>query len=333
MHYRALGKSGLRVSPLALGTMMFGGATAEVDARRIIHQAWDLGVNFIDTADVYNAGLSEQITGRAITAHRADWVLASKVGSPRASSHEALQGLNRKYIFNSLEDSLTRLGTDYLDLYYLHREDHSTPLEETVSTIGDLLRQGKIRYWGLSNFRGWRIAEAVNIARRMGIDDPIASQPLYNIVNRQVETEQLTAARYYGIGVVPYSPLARGVLTGKYAPGAAPLADSRAARQDKRIQETEWRPESLALAQQVVEYARGRGTDPVTFAIAWVLANPVVSAAIVGPRTLAQWQAYTGALQFQVTADDEAFIDGLVTPGHASTHGFNDPAHFVSGRR
>ncbi|TBU74884.1 NADP-dependent oxidoreductase [Pseudomonas daroniae] len=332
MHYRSLGKSGLKVSPLSLGTMMFGGATDETESRRIIDQARDLGVNFIDTADVYNAGISEEITGRAIAADRANWVLASKVGSPRSWSHAANQGLSRKSIFDALEGSLRRLGTDYLDLYYLHREDHDTPLEETISAIGDLIRQGRIRYWGVSNFRGWRLAEAVNIARRLGVDDPVASQPLYNIVNRQAETEQFTAARYYGLGVVPYSPLARGVLSGKYQPGSEPDAGSRAARQDKRILETEWRQESLALAQQVTAHAQRRGSDPISFAIAWVLANPQVSAAIVGPRTLQQWQSYVGALELRLDGEDEAFIDSLVTPGHASTHGFNDPAHFVSGR-
>ena len=333
MHYRSLGKSGLKVSPLSLGTMMFGGATDEADSRRIIDQARDQGINFIDTADVYNGGESEAITGRAIAADRDNWVLASKVGSPRAWSHAANQGLSRKSIFEAAEASLRRLNTDYLDLYYLHREDHATPLEETIAAIGDLIRQGKIRYWGVSNFRGWRLADAVSIARRLGVDDPVASQPLYNIVNRQAESEQFTAARHHGLGVVPYSPLARGVLSGKYRAGAEPDAGSRAARQDKRILETEWRAESLAVAQQVSDYARQRGSDPISFAIAWVLASSAVSAAIVGPRTLEQWQGYLGALELQLNDEDEAFIDSLVTPGHASTHGFNDPAHFVDGRR
>lgn len=332
MEYRSLGKSGLKVSPLALGAMMFGGATAESESRRIIDQARELGVNFIDTADVYNGGVSEEITGRAIAARRAEWVLATKVGSPRESVHPALRGLNRKYVFSSVDESLTRLGTDYIDLYYLHREDHSTPLEETISAVGDLIAQGKVRYWGLSNFRGWRLAEAVHVARRLGVDDPVASQPLYNIVNRQAETEQLSAARSYGIGVVPYSPLARGVLTGKYGVDGDALPDSRAARRDKRILETEWRTESLSIAWRVADYARERGTSSIAFAIAWVLANPVVSAAIVGPRTLEQWNAYVAALEYRLSPEDEAFIDGLVTPGHASTHGFNDPAHFVGGR-
>ncbi|MGE8149606.1 aldo/keto reductase, partial [Pseudomonas frederiksbergensis] len=210
---------------------------------------------------------------------------------------------------------------------------HNTPLEVTISAIGDLIRQGKIRYWGLSNYRGWRIAEVIRVADKLGVDRPVISQPLYNIVNRQAETEQLTAAHAYGLGVVPYSPLARGVLSGKYAPDVTPDANSRAGRQDKRILETEWRVESLRIAQQIQEYTQGRGVGIVEFAIAWVINNSAVTSAIVGPRTEEQWDAYTKAQTVKITAQDEAFIDSLVTPGHSSTPGFNDVSHFVSGRK
>ena len=281
---------------------------------------------------MYNGGRSEEIVGEGIAAHRHDWILASKVGYGPADGVPNRSGLSRKHIFNAIEASLTRLGTDYIDIYYLHREDHSTPLDITVSAIGELLRQGKIRHWGVSNFRGWRIAEICNLAERLGVPKPVVSQPLYNIVNRQAETEQLTAAAWHGLGVVPFSPLARGVLSGKYAPNAEPEAGSRAARQDKRILEVEWRAESLAIAQKIHAYTEAKGIGMVEFAIAWVLNNQAVSSAIVGPRTEAQWDTYGGALQVKLSAEDEAFIDSLVTPGHASTHGFNDVAHFVSGR-
>ena len=332
MSYRILGHSGLKVSSLTLGTMMFGEQTSTEDSLRIIDKAWDQGINFIDTADVYNQGRSEEIVGEAIARHRHEWVLASKVGFGPSDGVPNRSGLNRKHIFNAIEASLTRLGTDYLDIYYLHREDHDTPLEVSIAAIGDLLRQGKIRYWGLSNYRGWRIAEAVRIADQLGVARPVISQPLYNLVNRQAEGEQITAARAYGLGVVPYSPLARGVLSGKYAPDVAPDSGSRAGRQDKRILETEWRVESLHIAQQVQQYAQGRGVGIVEFAIAWVLNNQAVSSAIVGPRTEAQWDAYAQALAVRISAEDEAFIDTLVTPGHASTPGFNDVSHFVPGR-
>ncbi|WP_339416262.1 MULTISPECIES: aldo/keto reductase [unclassified Pseudomonas] len=332
MIYRTLGQSGLKVSALTLGTMMFGEQTNTEDSLRIIDKAWDQGINFIDTADVYTGGRSEEIVGDAITRQRQDWIVASKVGFGPPDGLPNRSGLSRKHIFNALEASLTRLDTDYLDIYYLHREDHNTPLDVTVSAIGDLIRQGKVRYWGLSNYRGWRIAEVIRMAERLGVNKPVISQPLYNIVNRQAEVEQITAAAAYGLGVVPYSPLARGVLSGKYAPDVAPEVGSRAARQDKRILETEWRSESLRIAQQIQQYTQGRGVGIIEFAIAWVLNNSAVSSAIVGPRTEAQWDAYIGALDVKITAEDEAFIDSLVTPGHASTPGFNDVGHFVSGR-
>ena len=332
MIYRPLGQSGLQVSALTLGSMMFGEQTSAEDSLRIIDKAWDQGINFIDTADVYNGGRSEEIVGEAIARHRQDWVLASKVGFGPVDGVPNRSGLSRKHIFNAIEASLTRLGTDYLDIYYLHREDHDTPLEVTVSAIGDLLRQGKIRHWGVSNFRGWRIAEIVNLAERMGVAKPVVSQPLYNIVNRQAEPEQFTAAAHHGLGIVPFSPLARGVLSGKYAPNATPDANSRAGRQDKRILETEWRAESLEIAQKIHAYTETKGVGMVEFAIAWVLNNRLISSAIVGPRTEAQWDTYSGALSVEINAEDEAFIDALVTPGHASTHGYNDVSHFVSGR-
>jgi len=333
MNYRTLGRSGLQVSPLALGSMMFGGQTDAASSRRIIDQALERGLNFIDTADVYNDGRSEEIVGQAIAARRDDWVLASKVGMGPADAWPNRRGLGRKHIAAALDASLKRLGTDYLDLYYLHREDPQTPLEETVAAIGDAIAQGKVRHWGLSNYRGWRIAEVVHVAERLGVPRPIASQPLYNLVNRQAETEQFTAAEFHGLGVVPYSPLARGVLSGKYLPGVEPAADSRAGRQDKRILETEWRAESLEIAQKLKAHAEARGVGVVQFAIAWVLNNALVSAAIVGPRTEEQWQDYLKALDVRLDAEDEAFVDALVTPGHASTPGYNDPTHFVPGRR
>ncbi|MDE1167288.1 MAG: aldo/keto reductase [Pseudomonas sp.] len=332
MNYRALGNSGLKVSSLTLGTMMFGEQTSTEDSLHIIDKAWDQGINFIDTADVYNTGRSEEIVGEGIARNRHDWVLASKVGFGPVDGVPNRAGLSRKHVFNAIEASLTRLGTDYIDIYYLHRDDLNTPLDITVSAIGDLLRQGKIRHWGVSNFRGWRIAEICNVAKQQGVDLPVVSQPLYNIVNRQVETEQLTAAAYHGLGVVPFSPLARGVLSGKYTPGVAPDSSSRAGRQDKRILETEWRQESLEIARKIQAYTEGKGVGIVEFAIAWVLNNALVSSAIVGPRTEAQWDTYAKALQVSVSAEDEAFIDSLVTPGHPSTAGYNDVSHFVSGR-
>ncbi|WP_175731408.1 aldo/keto reductase [Burkholderia ambifaria] len=334
MDYRYLGRSALKVSPLCLGTMMFGGETDEATSARIIDKAFDQGVNFIDTADVYHAGRSEEIVGRAIARHRDSWVVATKFGYPAApDAGPNRQGQSRKWIYESVDASLKRLGTDYIDILYFHRMLTDAPLEEGMRAVADLIRQGKVRYVGLSNFKGWRIGEIVRIADQLGIDRPVASEPLYNLVDRTAEVEQLPAAAHYGIGVVPYSPLARGVLTGKYAPDMQPPADSRAGRGDRRIQQTEWRPESLHIAQQVAAHAAARGTTSVAFALAWVMKNRFVSSTIAGPRTDAHWDSYIDALTLELGPDDERFVDSLVPPGHASTHGYTDPGYPVEGRK
>src|SRR6266542_3144025 len=222
--------------------------------------------------------------------------------------------------------SLKRLGTDYLDIYYLHKEDHDAPLEETVRAMGDLVRLGKIRYFGVSNYRAWRVAEICSLCDRSGIDRPVASQPYYNAMNRMPEVEHLPACAYYGLGVVAYSPLARGVLTGKYSADAAPPADTRAGRHDKRMMQTEWRPESLRLAQEIKRHAQMRGITAGQFAFGWVLNNRLVDAVVAGPRTVAHWDDYVAALDYPFTAQDEALVDRLVAAGHPSTPGFNDPA-------
>jgi aryl-alcohol dehydrogenase-like predicted oxidoreductase len=332
MNYRRLGRSSVQVSPLCLGTMMFGGPTDEATARTIIDQVREAGVNFIDTADLYNAGRSEEIVGRAIAADRDRWVLATKVANPSGEDPNR-RGLSRRWIMRAVEASLSRLGTDYLDIYYLHKEDHATPLDETVRALADLIRAGKVRYIGVSNHRSWRIAALCHLCDQAGIDRPLVSQPYYNAMNRMPEVEQLPVCDYYGLGVVPYSPLARGILTGKYEPDAPPPADTRAGRQDKRIMQTEWRRESLLIAQELKRHAEARGITAGQFATAWVLSNRLVSAVIAGPRTPEQWRDYLGALDYSFTAEDEALVDRLVPPGHPSTHGYNDPAYPLEGRR
>lgn len=331
MEYRRLGRSGLKVSPLCLGTMMFGGATDEADSRAIIDHARGVGINFIDTADVYNEGRSEEITGRAIAGDRHGWVLATKVANPMGTGPNQ-GGLSRKWVMQACEDSLRRLGTDYIDIYYLHKEDHATPLAETVRAIGDLARQGKIRHFGLSNYRSWRLAEICRLCDDLGIDRPVVSQPYYNALNRMPEVEHLPACGFYGLGVASYSPLARGVLTAKYEPGQAPPEGTRAGRSDKRIMQTEWREESLVIAQTIKAHAQKRGLTPIQFAVRWVLNNALLTAAIAGPRTLEQWQAYLAALDADFTVEDEALVDSLVPAGHPSTPGYSDPAYPLEGR-
>lgn len=331
MQYRQLGRSGIHVSPLCLGTMMFGGQTDEQTARAMIERALDQGINFIDTADVYNNGKSEEIVGRAIGPKRDSWVLATKFGAGQADWPNQ-KGASRKSIATAVEGSLERLGTDYIDLIYVHREDRATRVEETVATLGDLIRAGKIRYYGVSNHRAWKIAEFSHVADGLGVDRLAASQPLYNLANRQIEQEHLLACDHYGVGVVAYSPLARGVLTGKYALDQKPGAGTRAGRADKRMSETEWRAESLELAQEIKRHAQQGGITAGQFAIAWVLANRLVTSVIAGPRTLEQWEDYLPALDYKWTAQDEALVDRFVATGHPSSPGYNDPVHPYLGR-
>jgi aryl-alcohol dehydrogenase-like predicted oxidoreductase len=331
MEYRRLGASGIEVSPICLGTMMFGDRTDAATAGRIIASAFDAGVNFIDTADAYAMGASETIVGPAIASNRRRWILASKVGNVMTQKpHDG--GLSRRWITQACDDSLMRLATDYIDIYYLHKDDTETPLDETVAAIGDLIRAGKILYFGVSNYRGWRIAEIMGLCAELGVPQPVVCQPYYNAFNRMPEVEILPACDYYGLGVVPYSPLARGVLTGKYAPGAEPPAGSRVARKDGRMMETEFRAESIAMAQMIKAHAEKKGLTAAQFALAWVLRNRIISSVIAGPRTFEQWTDYLSAVGKTLDAEDEALVDSLVRPGHPSTPGYSDPQYPFYGR-
>ena len=331
MRYRNLGKSPLSVSTLCLGTMMFGERTELGEARNIVAHAHEHGVNFIDTADVYSTGKSETMVGETLKAHRHEWILATKVGN-KMSERPNESRYSRTWMARACEASLQRLATDAIDIYYLHRDFNGMDLEEPLRGLDQLLRAGKIRYWGLSNFRGWRIAEITRVAREMNMPGPVVCQPYYNLLNRQPENEVLPACAHFEIGVVPYSPIARGVLTGKYAPGTKPAEDSRAGRGDKRIMETEFRAESLEIAEKLNAHCKSTRRSLAHFATAWVLANKTVSSVIAGPRTLAQWQDYFGSLECVITPEDEALVDLLVSPGHPSSPGYNDSAYPLNGR-
>jgi aryl-alcohol dehydrogenase (NADP+) len=330
--HRALGRSGLKVSPLCLGTMMFGDRTDEAAAARILASARAAGVNFLDTADAYAGGESERIVGRLIAPARARWVVATKIANPAPGDDPNARGTSRRWLIAGCEASLKRLGTDHIDLYYLHRDDPTTPMEETIATLGDLIRAGKIRYVGLSNFRAWRMASFVALCKAMGVPAPIACQPWYNLFDRQAETEILPACAELGLGVVPYSPLARGVLTAKYIPGGNLDPETRAGRGDKRIHQSSFRPEALVLAQNLAAFARERGTDAGALAVGWVLANPYVTSVLAGPRTLAQWESYVSAAARPFDPAEETHLSALVPPGHPATLGFTDPQYPILGR-
>ncbi len=331
MEYRNLGSSGVKVSPLCLGTMMFGGPTGEDDSIRIIGRALEAGINFIDTADVYNGGESERVVGRALRGRRDQVVLATKVCSATGEGPND-RGTSRAHVLQAVDASLSRLDTDYIDLYYLHHPDYGTPIEESLGALDDCVHAGKVRYVACSNHYAWQVCEGLWASQRHNRASFVAVQPLYNIVNRDAELELLPLCRKQGLGVVPYSPLARGVLAGKYTLGQEPPAGSRAGRGDRRIREAEYRDESLSVAEAVKPLAAAHGVPLTQFALAWVLANPIVTSPIIGPRTMAQLEDNLGALEVAVTAEDEAAIDALVPPGEHTGKGYNDPQYPVRGR-
>jgi aryl-alcohol dehydrogenase-like predicted oxidoreductase len=331
MRYRVLGASGLKVSEISLGTMMFGGPTSETEARRMLDFGLEHGVNFLDTANVYSETRSESVIGEAIKGNRNAWILATKVGN-KVGSGPNDSGLSRRHVMDAVEASLTRLKTDSIDLYYIHRVDADTSWENVVQTFADLIRSGKIRHWGLSNVQAWQIAHLHHLSRQMGAPAPCALQPYYNLMNRQPEVELLPAARAFGLGIVPYSPIARGMLSGKYRVNEAADPVSRAGRKDRRMMETEWRPESMLIAEKLKAHAESRGISLVAWAVAWVLNNGAVSSIIAGPRTFEQWTSYFTALDYAWTNEDEALANRLVVTGHASSPGYNDPQYPVLGR-
>jgi aryl-alcohol dehydrogenase-like predicted oxidoreductase len=315
---------------MVLGTMMFGGRTEEAESRAIVDDAFDRGVNFIDTADSYNAGRSEEIVGRAIRERRHDWILATKLANPMGDGPHR-RGLSRRWIIEETHLSLKRLGTDHIDILYLHKEDLETPLPETIRAIADLQRSGAIRYFGVSNFRAWRVAAICALCDELGIDRPVACQLYYHALNRTAEIELLPACDHFGLGTVAYSPLARGVLTGKYATGKAPEG-SRASAGDKRIQETEFHPANLAAAEELGRHAEARSVGLAALAGAWVLANPLVTGLIAGPRTMEQWLSYQDALTTAVTPEDERAVADVAPAGTTAIPRYTDPAYPVEGR-
>ena len=328
MQYRKLGD--LEVSPICLGAWMFGGQTPETVAARIVDSARDAGVNFVDTADVYANGESERIIGRHLRCDRHRWVLATKVGEVGPDSTGG--GLGRSWVMKAIDASLARLGTDHVDIYYLHLLDPSTPIEETLQTLGAIIAQGKVRHFGVSNYRGWQIADMVRLCDQLGVPRPIVCQPYYNILNRTAETEILPACSHFGIGTAVYSPLAGGLLTGKYGPSERARNDDRAARRDTKFSEDEFHRGAIDLASRVAAHAKARGMAATEFAIAWILANASVTSAIAGPRTEAQWGQYLDALQHTIDDDDETFVSGLIPAGQPSVPGFADPWHRLPER-
>ncbi|MBQ16658.1 MAG: NADP-dependent oxidoreductase [Planctomycetaceae bacterium] len=331
MDYRLLGRTGIRVSEICLGTMMFGGRTDEADSQAIIARAIDAGVNFLDTADIYNAGASEEIVGRGIAACRDRVILATK-GRNAMGEGPNDSGTSRGYLMRALDASLKRMGTDYVDVYYVHSPDYDTPLDETLRALDDMVRSGRVRYVACSNYRGWYLAKALSISSQHELERFACVQPLYNIVNRDIEVDLLPLCQDQQIGVVSYSGLARGILTGKYTKFGEYPEGSRASLNDPRMTQAELREASIAVSQRLVGYCQERGTVCSQFSLAWCLANPILTSVIVGPRTMEQFEDNLGCLDVEWTDADEELVDSLVPPGEHSGFGFQDSAYPVTGR-
>lgn len=327
-----LGRSGLRVSSLCLGTMTFGVTTELSEAREIADVALDHGMFFWDTADMYGRGGSEQIVGQLLRGRRERVVLATKVFAPMGEGPND-RGLSARHILEACEASLQRLDTDWIDLYYLHLPDHSVPIDESLRAMEDLVRSGKVRYVGCSNYRAWEVTQLVATAEKHGWQPVSAIQPLYNLVNRDAEVELFPMAASLGLGVVPYSPLARGILTGKYAwEGEVPPA-SRLERSDPRFLQAEWREESVRVATALSVEAKAHGVQPGQLALRWATANQLVDSVIVGPRTPEQLDAYLGAMAIQWSDALEQAMDALVPPGSHTGRGWPDSQYPPTGRR
>ncbi len=323
MEYRSLGRTGVQVSALCLGCMNWGdpkSGTSEDDSIRIMHRSLDEGINFFDTADVYSRGISETITGRALAQDgRRDRVfLATKVYNKMDDNDPNAWGSHRYHIIKACEDSLRRLGTDHIDLYQMHRPKSSIPIDETLRALDDLVRQGKVRYVGTSTFGAWQLVEALWAAKELGLNRFICEQPPYNLLDRRIERELLPFCRTYGVAVIPWAPIAGGLLTGKYRlnqtrPSGARYENGAFANRDN--------DRALAVVEQYLTFCEGRNVSPANFALAWCLAQPGVTSPIIGPRTMEQLDDYLKAQDVTITEDDNKQMDALFEPGsHLSNY-------------
>lgn len=317
MEYRNLGRTGVRVSPLCLGTMMFGRSTNEADSIAIIEHALASGINFVDTANGYSQGASEVYTGKALakSGRRDRVVLATKAFMPMDAEDPNARGLSRRHLVQACEASLGRLGTDWIDLYQMHRPQADIPIDETLRALDDLIRAGKVRYIGTSMFTGWKIVEALWAAKEFGLNRFVCEQSTFHLLDRTAEREVLPAALSFGVGVITWGPLCGGLLTGKY-------------RRDDQSAEGRWqggkdnfgRPVTEAAFDVIeahVAHAADKGVTPSQLALAWNGSRPGITAPIIGPRTMSQLEDNLGALEVAITSEDEARIDALVAPKSA----------------
>lgn len=329
MDYRRLGRSGLQVSALVLGTMNFGRPTGKDEACRLVDAAIDAGINLIDCADIYNQGEAERLLGEAFrrNRHRGRVLLTSKCFN-RMGPGPNDQGNTRYHIIAACEQSLQRLGTDVIDIYFLHRTDFAVPQEESLAALEHLQRAGKIRYIACSTHPAWRTVEALHLAERCGFPKFVCEQPPYNLLDRRIENEILPMCQAYDLGVLAWAPLAHGVLAGTYTQADnLPQGSRGTLRAVFRERITD---KGIAAGRQFAGYAAQRGWPAAQMAVAWVLHQPGITAALIGPRNVAQLESLLPATQVALDESDLAFCDALVPPGRYVTSFFNTAAWMKS---
>jgi len=305
---RKLGNTGLKVSVVGLGCNNFGMRCNEEQSKAVVHAALDQGINFFDTADIYGGTHSEEFLGRALAGmERGALVIATKFAMPVA---EGKRGASRRYIMNAVEASLKRLGTDYIDLYQQHQPDPDTPIEETLRALDDLVRAGKVRYLGNSNFNGWQLADADWTARHHGLNRFATAQNLYNLVDRRLEKDVLPACRHFGLGMLPYFPLASGLLTGKYQRGEAPAEGTRLAAFGPRGKAA-LSDDNFDVVEKLDAFARERGRTLLELAVSWLVCNPTISSVISGATKPEQVASNVAAAGWQMTDEELATISEL----------------------
>ena len=311
MKYRKLGKTGLKVSEICLGTMTFGNQIDEAESIKLIRWTIDAGINFIDTADMYVDGRTEEIVGKALKEVRQSVVLATKVGAWQSGPDVNDIGLSRKHIMDAIEGSLRRLGTDYIDIYYTHMPDNTTPIEETLRALDDLIRQGKVRYIGCSNYLAWQLCKALWVSDNKNLGRFDCIQPPYNLITRGIEDELLSLCTSEGVGVCVYNPMAGGLLSGKHDPNRLPPEDTRFGnkRQGKSYTDRYWLPGNFEAVARFKEIAEKHGRSMPRFSLAWVLNNPAITSIICGANSIKQLEENVGAVEITLTGEELKVCD------------------------
>ena len=319
LEMRPLGRTGVKVSSICLGAMMFGGKTAVDDSCAIIDKAIDSGINFIDTANVYSLGKSEEATGEALkrNGRRNHIVLATKVHGVMDAEDPNMQGNSRRHIIQQCEASLKRLGTDWIDLYQIHRPQSDIPIDETLRALDDLIRAGKVRYIGTTTYGAWQVVESIFVARELGTHRFISEQPPYNLLDRRIERELLPMAQTYGLAIIPWSPLGGGLLTGKYKRGEEPPEGARFADQSNPIYRRRLNDRIYDVVEGLQPIAEEKGITLSQLALGWVHMQPAVTAPIIGPRTMEQIEDNLKAVDVTFEQEELRSINRVIRRGES----------------